>query len=95
MEFNMIVKVFTMVFIAVILFMVFNTMMGSFIQPTFSDIAHNTTMINITRYDAAEANFMSALYVVLGIFIIIPFAYLLIRLFFKREPVAYDRGAYQ
>lgn len=86
------IQVFVWIFIALLLSSIFYTIVGGYIQPTFNDMAHNTTFVNETRYEATENVAMNTLAVVLAICIITPFAYILVRLFLKKEPDPYSRG---
>jgi len=86
------IMIFVWIFIVIILAMVFNTAIMGFVKPVFSDAAHNLTFVNETRYEAKESMIVNVFYIVIAITVITPFAYILVRLFFKKEPEAYNRG---
>ena len=79
-----IIFAFVMIFIALLLFMIFNTVMGEYFFPTFTNISSD--MPNSGIY-ADQANILrNYFYLALYLMIIIPFLYILVRLLLKREP---------
>jgi hypothetical protein len=92
MNWNLPILIFVWIFVAVLLFSVFNTAIAGFVKPVFNATAHSSGFVNVTTYETKEAMIMNVFYIVLGIMVIAPFAYIAVRLFFKREPEPYERG---
>lgn len=83
-----IIRTFIVIFVAILLFLILNTAFGEYVFPIFNNIGTtvtNTTAINATTFQSQSDQIINTFYMVLFIFIIIPFLYLFIRIF-KKEP---------
>lgn len=83
-----ILKTFIVIFVVILLFLILNTTFGGYVFPVFDTIGTtvtNTSTMNASTYQAHSDTLQSAFWLVLYIFIIIPFLYLFVRIF-KKEP---------
>ena len=83
-----IILVFVWEFIVLLSFISFNTMFIGEVVPMFNDIATGIDNFDMTRYTLHETQYISVFYVVFFILIILPFVYLAMWLYFRREPGA-------
>lgn len=65
-----------------------NTVVFGYVEPTISDIANKTDMVNYDRYQANITPIKTGANIALFIFAIIPLLYVFVRLWFKREQTA-------
>ena len=94
-DIHLFVGVFVWLFVVVLMFISLNTVIIGNIVPVFDDIANTSGFVDADRYSSGSNVAVSTFYFAFAIMIIAPFIYLMVRLYFKREPEPYIQGGYQ
>lgn len=88
MTVNTIILVFVWEFIVLLSFVSFNTLFIGQVVPILNETANSIDNFDLERYARHETQYISVFYVVFFILIILPFVYLAMWLYFRREPGA-------
>jgi len=86
---------FVWLIVALLCFTMFNTVIMGQVVPVFDEVANSTSFINNSRYQDVRGMSNNTFYIVMAIMIIAPVLFIIVYLFFKREPTPYGyNGGY-
>jgi len=86
--FKVIVLTLAWTFIVGLTYMAVNTMIFGYVYPTLNETAHATTLVDNDRWDARTNVIVSGFNIACFILVLVPYAYLFVRLLLKREQTA-------
>ena len=93
MELNVIIYGVVIIFITIIMTMI-GTTIFQVTMPVMSDVANSTNLINATDYNSSQNQIWDFVKIALFICIAVPFIFIAVKLFYKKEPTSYAEGEY-
>lgn len=95
------VGVLVWTFMVILMYSIGNTMIFGYVEPVMDDIANVSNdsqpggFVNTDRYEAGKNVFLSAFNIACFILLLIPYAYLFVRLLLKKEATTTPYGGPQ